>query len=372
MKRRIRLEALHISVLFSMLFTATMFVVSSRMMMTSRLLDSVLYDLEDFRYTWVRLHPGGTASDAACLRWSLTFREWMGRDEMDGLTSFLGIDEDLRMIADTSAAGSAAVRSSRLENRISRIRNDINIYRMDFQSGFSAMIQAQILLVILLMILVVISFVERRRRKVERQAELRLQNDIARAQEHERSRLAFDLHDGVAQDLAWLRMRAGDTPEMEEELGRIQSRIRRMSEILKMPDFVRDSFDGAVKDLLLEFEAQTERHPLYIAFNLRPDRNVKVYEHAYRIIQEGLNNIAKHAGPCRAVIEIQEENGHLYLEIRDNGRGFPKEKADGNGLGFRGMKYRTTLLAGKMEIHSEEGTGSRLSFRIPLEGSPSE
>jgi signal transduction histidine kinase len=92
--------------------------------------------------------------------------------------------------------------------------------------------------------------------------------------------------------------------------------------------------------------------------------------HLYRIVQESLNNIIKHAGATEASATLQLEANRLRLRICDNGRGFDARTAlrvsEGSGFGLAGMVERTRLLGGQMRLKSESGRGTELEAEIPL------
>lgn len=90
----------------------------------------------------------------------------------------------------------------------------------------------------------------------------------------------------------------------------------------------------------------------------------------FRIVQESLTNIARHAAASRVEIGIAASNGAIEAEIRDNGRGFDPEKADGDkSFGLLGMRERAISVGGELDISSEPGQGTSIRLHIPV-GSP--
>jgi signal transduction histidine kinase len=90
--------------------------------------------------------------------------------------------------------------------------------------------------------------------------------------------------------------------------------------------------------------------------------------HVYRIVQEGLNNVARHSGAREAWVTLEEKDDQLSLEIRDNGAGFDAEarRATGQGMGLMGMRERAEHLSGTFSIQSTPQKGTTISVRFPL------
>jgi signal transduction histidine kinase len=87
----------------------------------------------------------------------------------------------------------------------------------------------------------------------------------------------------------------------------------------------------------------------------------------FRIFQETLTNIAKHANASTVHVDFRETDGWLELEVRDNGRGISREEMlKPKSFGIRGMVERASNLGGKVEISSAPGQGTTLSVRLPL------
>jgi signal transduction histidine kinase len=90
----------------------------------------------------------------------------------------------------------------------------------------------------------------------------------------------------------------------------------------------------------------------------------------YRIAQESLENVVRHAGASRIAVELREADGRLDLAIEDDGQGIDaesvEEAADGR-LGIRGMEERAALIGGRLEICSTAGSGTRVALTVPLE-----
>ena len=93
--------------------------------------------------------------------------------------------------------------------------------------------------------------------------------------------------------------------------------------------------------------------------------------HLYRIVQEALNNVARHSGAKEAWVTVEEQVGSLSLEIRDNGAGFvmspENNRVAGQGIGLMGMRERAEHLKGSFSIHSSPQKGTVVSVHVPLQ-----
>jgi two-component system sensor histidine kinase UhpB len=86
---------------------------------------------------------------------------------------------------------------------------------------------------------------------------------------------------------------------------------------------------------------------------------------AYRVVQEALNNVAKHAGATRVQVLARREGTDVELVIADDGKGFDTAMAPGEGSGLRGMRDRVELFSGTVEVASRPGRGTRITARVP-------
>ena len=91
---------------------------------------------------------------------------------------------------------------------------------------------------------------------------------------------------------------------------------------------------------------------------------------AYRIVQEALTNVTRHAAATQVRVSLEPKQGMVTLAVADNGRGFDlKEIAAAECLGLAGMRERAGLLGGSLEIRSRPGKGTKVFFRLPADGS---
>ena len=357
------------------------------MVSTSRNLDKIIYQLEDIRFEWSRIRmileldsAYTSENQRKIVSWITTTNQWFFSNDIQRLQIFLplentilGVEESLTRlstITDGNDFSSPNELIVSIDTGIISIRTSISNYRQSLDSGYSTMIQAQILLIMMLLILMIVSLEDRRGRRLTMENDLRIQSEIAIAQENERNRIAFDLHDGIAQEVSWLRMNMEKSEGVENQitvLDGLQIKIRGLSQSLRLPDFSVESFDSVVRDLLADFEKHTALNPLYISSNISPKGSPLIYGHLYRIIQECLSNSRKHAGECRVFIELQEEGNILYFEYKDDGRGFDIDSPEAaNSMGFKSMKYRVRILKGTISIDSQLKHGTKIRCEFPL------
>jgi signal transduction histidine kinase len=202
----------------------------------------------------------------------------------------------------------------------------------------------------------------------------------------ERARIAREMHDAVAHSVSVMVLQAGaaehvlsTSPERaRESLQTIQDtgreaivELRRMLGLLRapvgdaslapQPGVARlDALLGQVRAAGLPVELTVEGHPRRLPPGV--DRS------AYRIVQEGLTNTLKHAGPAHATVTLRYGDRALELEVLDDGRG--SNDADGSGFGLVGMRERAALYGGELDAGARPGGGYALRARLPLEREP--
>ena len=204
---------------------------------------------------------------------------------------------------------------------------------------------------------------------------------LIKAQEEERSRLARELHDDVTQRLASLAIDAGREERklpgsagsamrtMRQGLARLSEDVHALSYRLH-PSILEDL--GLVEALKSECERFSRTCPVRLETNVQdvPDtvpRDVALC--LFRIAQEGLRNIARHAGATRAEVGLRRMDDGLQLTVKDNGAGFdPAQHSGGVSLGHAGMRQRVFFLGGTIEIDSSPGRGTMIFAWVPLKG----
>lgn len=210
--------------------------------------------------------------------------------------------------------------------------------------------------------------------------------DIIRAQEEERKRVAREIHDGPAQTMANIIMRAEyclklldrDPEKVREELLALQNIVMLSLQDVRMIIFdlrpmVLDDL-GLAPALKRYFASYKEQYGLEIEFlffgqERRLESTIEIA--LFRIIQEAVNNIKKHARVKSAVVKMEMQPDKITVSIRDTGKGFDLNSVqggkNGNGYGLVGMRERVQLLNGEMKINTAPGKGTCISITIPLQ-----
>jgi signal transduction histidine kinase len=116
-----------------------------------------------------------------------------------------------------------------------------------------------------------------------------------------------------------------------------------------------------------DFEKRTGITCLFEHHNV-PDINDKVATAAYRITQEALTNVARHANASRVEVTLLGKDSTLTLETVDDGKGFTLDLTETEALGLAGMRERAGLVGGELEVQSQLEKGTRVFFRVPGEG----
>lgn len=198
----------------------------------------------------------------------------------------------------------------------------------------------------------------------------------------ERQRLARELHDSVSQALYGIALGARtaqtwlerDPARAAEPMGYVLSLAEAgLAEMRALifelhPEALET--EGLVAVLNRQVVAIRARHGLDARADLpeEPDAPLEVKEAIYRIAQEGLHNIVKHAKATQVDLRLSRDDEGFWVELTDDGQGFDSEGTFPGHLGLRSMRERSEHLGGSLEISSAPGEGTRIRVRIPLTG----
>lgn len=208
---------------------------------------------------------------------------------------------------------------------------------------------------------------------------------IIKAQEEERRRIARDIHDGPAQDIASLLIKGDileklmkkNTREAEVELRSMKDHLRKVLKNIRSimydlrPTVIDDlGLSAAVSDMANAF---SEENKIDIGINDISQYSVKspaVGLVVYRIIQESLNNAIKHSQARHISIKIDIQKDQIEGQIVDDGCGFDMNEmktSKKSSFGLSSMRERAHIIAGKVKVESEKGCGTKILFTIPNE-----
>ncbi len=215
--------------------------------------------------------------------------------------------------------------------------------------------------------------------KTNQESLQKLSQRLVQVHEEERRYLAIELHDEIGQYLTALKLRLNLTDEnprlTNEQLSDAQDlvneliqKVRQMSLDLR-PSMLDDL--GLLPALSWYFDRYIHQTGIEVVFNhnnleqKRFDNEIEIT--IFRIIQESLTNVARHAGTQYVTVDLNVTGEILELEIEDEGVGFNiDDQKAGNSSGLTGMAERTKLLRGELEIKSKPGSGTRVLVKLPL------
>jgi len=212
------------------------------------------------------------------------------------------------------------------------------------------------------------------------QAEQLLLRRMIDIQEGERRMVAHDIHDGFVQDVVGAHMHlqridSTETPESNEQLA---ARVGKLLEkaIAEGRRLIRDTRPmvldeagvvEAIRHLLSEENASGE---IVVAFDhevqferLDPQLEGVIF----RIVQEAITNVRRHAKTDHAAVQIKQSNGRLHVSVRDQGVGFDPDAIPRDRFGVRGIRERARLFGGDAEIISRPGKGTTIRVSLPIQ-----
>ena len=202
---------------------------------------------------------------------------------------------------------------------------------------------------------------------------------VVRAQEDERRRLARELHDETGQALTSILLGLKSLEDLDDvaALGQgvaaLRARVvatlqdvRRLAVELRPAALDDFGLEAALERLTAGFAEQTGLK-VELESRLQDDRLPEEVETVlYRIVQEALTNIVKHAQASRVSIVITQKPGAVGAVIEDDGRGFDPDQSVDGGIGLIGMRERVALLDGSMTIEAAPGKGTTLVIEVPV------
>jgi signal transduction histidine kinase len=201
--------------------------------------------------------------------------------------------------------------------------------------------------------------------------------------EEERTRIAREVHDELGQaltglklDMSWLtsRLAQASAPALSAKAKTMTAHIdatiqtvRRIATELRPGILDSLGLLAAIEWQANEFQSRTGI-PCRVATTVRDGNWSQDFTTVFfRIFQETLTNIIRHANATRVDVRLTEQGGHLILIVKDNGRGISDaEIAGARSLGLLGMRERAKLIGGEVTLHGERGAGTTVTLRVPL------
>jgi signal transduction histidine kinase len=221
----------------------------------------------------------------------------------------------------------------------------------------------------------------------QRQQLRTLTTRLTEVQEAERKQLARELHDEMGQTLTAISINlaaiANHLPKncldpIQERLTEAAAlteqtleQIREMSLNLRPPMLDDLGLSPTLRWYIKRYAARVGLKTEFKSIGLEERLSPELETTLYRVVQEGLTNIARHAQATSVKLALTRTEDNIHAEIEDNGRGFKLEEtlnhtAPNHGAGLLGIRERITLLSGEFTIHTHPGEGTRLAIDIPL------
>ena len=214
-----------------------------------------------------------------------------------------------------------------------------------------------------------------------------IRDSLQSVREAERTRIAREIHDDLGQmltalmmDLSWLEDRVTKPREIATR-SQLAEKVEQMSKLVgKTLDTVRtiaaELRPGVLDELGLKAAIEWQCADFHKRTGIKCDLLTELEEVAldrqsatavFRILQESLTNVLRHAKATAVMLELDVGAGNLVLEIRDNGRGITEaEMTDPRSLGILGMRERASAVGGTVNITGANGEGTRVTVRMPL------
>jgi len=212
---------------------------------------------------------------------------------------------------------------------------------------------------------------------------------IVETQEAERRKIARELHDGPAQSLASMlirldlvmRMIPEDAVQIRDELQNLKAigaeslrDVRSIMYDLKPTLLHEQGLFSTLKDYFNDYEAKYNFQIDYVLFGKQRQYDLALEVGLFRMVQEAITNVRKHAGVNKALVKMEDKGSLLTIVIKDEGCGFDLDKINQQreSYGILGMKERARLFGGELQILTQPGEGTQVIIKVPLEGEASD
>jgi signal transduction histidine kinase len=207
-----------------------------------------------------------------------------------------------------------------------------------------------------------------------------LTSKLLMAQELERQRIARDLHDDVTQRLASLAVDAGSLERLcksepallphcrnvREAAERLADDVHSFAYRLHPSSLEHLGLEAAIRDHTHECAQRTALTVRYVSHNVPKAIPLEMATCLYRVMQESLQNVLKHADASTVVVRLIGTSNGVGVCIHDDGKGFEENEASGRGLGLLSMEERVRLAEGTFRIRTHLGNGTEVHAWVPL------
>ena len=221
---------------------------------------------------------------------------------------------------------------------------------------------------------------EEKIQRLEQEKRLLALSSMIEGQEQERRRIAKDLHDGMGGLLTTIKAHyntvaeaVADTEKFQEVvpqtgalIDRACTEVRRISQNMMPAALLYAGLEGALEDLAVQVRTSGVACDLELVGDLNAMEEARTVA-IYRILQEAVNNILKHAQATHVLIQLIAHGDELHMTVEDNGKGFEFEEAlHKKSVGLKSFSSRVQYLKGSWHVDSVPGEGTTISFNVPL------
>ena len=226
----------------------------------------------------------------------------------------------------------------------------------------------------------------RLKKEAQMQSEIRRQQELAtkavmQAEENERQRIAKDLHDGVGQMMSAAKMNLSafeseisfDQPDQKRSFEKVIQlvdescrEVRTVSHIMMPNALMKNNLSAAIHAFVEKLDKKSLQVHVYTeGLEQRLDSNTELV--LYRVLQECVNNVIRHAGASTLDISVTRSAENIVATVEDNGRGFDiTDKTKPEGMGLKNIRARVEYLKGTVDIDSIPGQGTVIAIHVPL------
>jgi two-component system NarL family sensor kinase len=211
--------------------------------------------------------------------------------------------------------------------------------------------------------------------ELEQQQEIKHILGMIEGQDQERNRVAKEIHDGVGGDLAGIKLqlyqinnsvKSESIKEVINQITNVFDDLRNISHDLSLNTFIERSLESLIFELKIEYESRNQFAIELLIFpnNALESFSESLKKNLYRILQELLANVSKHANAKNILISFTRDQNQLNLIFEDDGSGFESKKS--NGIGMKNIEERLVVINGKMTIDSKLKRGTSIFIEITL------
>lgn len=221
---------------------------------------------------------------------------------------------------------------------------------------------------------------EQKNQRLEKEQQLAATQALLQGQEDERSRMAKELHDGLGGLLSGAKLNLNnmdkkliiseaDGASFEKSIHLLDQSInelRRVAHNLMPESILKFGLDGAVREFLQSIH-HDKLNVTYQSYHIENGINKQLDISVYRIIQELVNNVMKHAAATEMLVQIRKDEHLLMLDVEDNGKGIhPESTEQQSGMGLAGIRSRVNYWNGTLQIDSSKNKGTSVHIEIPF------